>query len=320
MNLVDRYLWAVRQHLPKTLRDDVAAELKDTLLSQIEDQQAAFGRQLTEEEVVTVLRRYGPPHAVAAGYDSAPQYLIGPAVFPSYIRTVKIVLCVLAVPAIVSVMSGAIGMDGRAISRVAGAVFQWVVIALLNLAGVTLLFARAERRAARPAAVEPWDPMTLPDVPPSGEPAPVARADAIASFVGTVALLVWWLGVNGAVWRWFRPTALPLEWAAIWSDMTPAVVIVLLGTMAREVMAMRRPRMVAFYNTAGLILNVAALFILSRLLQADELVQADGLTAVLNMTIRVSLVVMLLVAVVDAGMGLKRLWHMTAMTRSAATG
>jgi hypothetical protein len=41
MALLDRYLQAVRKRLPRSQRDDIVAELRDILLSQIEAEEAA---------------------------------------------------------------------------------------------------------------------------------------------------------------------------------------------------------------------------------------------------------------------------------------
>ena len=40
MELMDRYLQAVRFALPKSQRDDIVQELKDSLLSQIEERES----------------------------------------------------------------------------------------------------------------------------------------------------------------------------------------------------------------------------------------------------------------------------------------
>jgi hypothetical protein len=53
MELVDRYLGAVKSYLPqteKTQHDDIIAELKDGLLSRMEERESELGRALTEEE------------------------------------------------------------------------------------------------------------------------------------------------------------------------------------------------------------------------------------------------------------------------------
>src|SRR5664279_664095 len=91
MELIDRYLQAVKFALPKAQRDDVLRELSDEILSQVEEKEAALGRPLTDDEQVAMLRQIGHPALVAGRYRQQ-QYLIGPVVFPIYRIVLKWVL------------------------------------------------------------------------------------------------------------------------------------------------------------------------------------------------------------------------------------
>ena len=90
MNLLNRYLQAVGQCLPKARRDDILEELRTNLLSQMEDREEEFGRPLTESEVVRMLQDHGNPMIVAGRYREANLgfafgiQLIGPELFPIY--------------------------------------------------------------------------------------------------------------------------------------------------------------------------------------------------------------------------------------------
>ena len=68
MTLVDRYLRAVRDYLPRGQQDDIINELSDNLQSRIEDEAAARGRPLSETEEAAILKEFGHPMAVAARY------------------------------------------------------------------------------------------------------------------------------------------------------------------------------------------------------------------------------------------------------------
>src|SRR5271170_5032519 len=83
MDLLDRYLQAVKKHLPWQRQDDILAELRANLESQLEDKEAELGRPLTKDEAEAWLKQIGPPIQVAARYQPQ-QYLIGPAIFPTY--------------------------------------------------------------------------------------------------------------------------------------------------------------------------------------------------------------------------------------------
>src|SRR5580658_6785303 len=89
MELLDRYLQAVRKHLPWQRQDDIIAELRANLEAQLEEKEAALGRPLTQAEAEGWLKQLGSPMQVAAGYQPQ-QYLIGPNIFPTYRYVLKL--------------------------------------------------------------------------------------------------------------------------------------------------------------------------------------------------------------------------------------
>jgi len=100
MATLDSYLAAVGKYLPKGQEEDILGELRDHLLSLLEEREGRLGRPLTEAEEEAVLRAYGEPLTVAGGYRAdgrclafGPQ-LIGPALFPFYLKVLSINLAV----------------------------------------------------------------------------------------------------------------------------------------------------------------------------------------------------------------------------------
>lgn len=89
MELLDRYLEAVRKHLPWQRQDDIIAELRANLEAQLEEKESAQGRPLTMPEMEAWLKQLGSPMRMAAPYQPQ-QYLIGPAVFPIYRHVLKL--------------------------------------------------------------------------------------------------------------------------------------------------------------------------------------------------------------------------------------
>ena len=51
MELLDRYLNAVRFWLPAAQQDDIIAELGDDIRSQIEEREATLGRKLDDDDL-----------------------------------------------------------------------------------------------------------------------------------------------------------------------------------------------------------------------------------------------------------------------------
>jgi len=50
MEMIDRYLQAVKFALSPAQRDDIIKELRDSILSQVEEKEATLGRPLNEDE------------------------------------------------------------------------------------------------------------------------------------------------------------------------------------------------------------------------------------------------------------------------------
>src|SRR3954470_22971163 len=121
--ILDRYLTAVKFWLPKSQREDIAAELAANLQSEIDDRTEALGRPLTDVELAAFLKQHGPPILVASRYRGEHRtvnfgrQLIGPIVFPYYWVALKVSLVLLLVPRIIS--SVFLNGDGHTPSEVA---------------------------------------------------------------------------------------------------------------------------------------------------------------------------------------------------------
>ena len=75
MDLIDRYIAEVGRYLPAKNRADIQAELRSSLVDNLE---ARAGENPSEEDTAQVLKEFGPPRKVAASYWPEGQYLIGP--------------------------------------------------------------------------------------------------------------------------------------------------------------------------------------------------------------------------------------------------
>jgi len=107
MQLLDRYLTAVKFWLPQKQREDIAAELAANFQSEIDDRAAELGRPLNDDEVAALLKQQGTPILVASRYQQEHRtvtfgrQLIGPILFPFYWTAIKVTLVLLLIPGIV---------------------------------------------------------------------------------------------------------------------------------------------------------------------------------------------------------------------------
>jgi|CZKF01.1.fsa_nt_gi hypothetical protein len=201
MDLLDRYLQAVKKHLPWQRQDDILAELKANLEAQLEDKEAALGRPLTTAEAEDWLRQLGHPIQVAARYQPQ-RSLIGPALFPFYLYVLKLAfLWATVIYAIYSVVQIATQTPSQ-ISLLA-IVLRLPDGLLRTATWVTLIFAIIEFAAARcpgkfPTLAPPstnWSPSALPprDRQLAGGKKPRSFAYAVTEVIFGFLFLVWWL-------------------------------------------------------------------------------------------------------------------------------
>ena len=95
MKLIELYLEEIRRQLPSRNRDDILKEIQSTLMDTIEDRNPNPGSTPDEDTVKAVLKEFGSPREVARQY-GAKNYLVGPRLFPIYLRVLRIVLIVVA--------------------------------------------------------------------------------------------------------------------------------------------------------------------------------------------------------------------------------
>lgn len=188
MELIDRYLHAVRFWLPKAQRDDIITELSEDIRSQIEDKEAELGCKANGEDVGVILKQCGHPLLVAQRY--LPQeYLIGPSMFPIYSFVLKIVGLVYVVPWLLVWLGYVIFSPAyRAQNPIHNLEQLWQGVVGLVFA-ITLLFALAERFVVKSWAQEDWDPRKLPSVRDSNQ---IPRSSSIFDLTIGIAFIVWW--------------------------------------------------------------------------------------------------------------------------------
>jgi hypothetical protein len=227
MELLDRYLQAVKKHLPWERQDDIVAELKANLEAQLEDKEAELGRPLTKEEMEAWIQQLGSPLLVAARY--GPQrHLIGPALFPIYWYLLRLVIGWTTLIYLIAktVEIGAKGLSGHA---VLDAALRLPGIWLINAAVVTLIFAVVEAAGARfPGRYIPfapmspvWLPAALPPLAKSAGERPRSFAKALAEVIFGWLLLAWLLLVPRHPYLLLGPGAwvlasLPYKLAPVW--------------------------------------------------------------------------------------------------------
>lgn len=88
-NLIDRYVYDVGRRLPAKNREDVQMELRSALQDALDERGIDASNPAHEERVVELLREFGEPHKVAAGYGTR-RFIVGPELQPTYWLVLRI--------------------------------------------------------------------------------------------------------------------------------------------------------------------------------------------------------------------------------------
>jgi hypothetical protein len=328
MDLIARYLQAVRFWLPKEQQDDILAELSQDLNAQVEEQEERLGRKLNELEVETLLRQRGSPIQVANRY--LPQRsLIGPLLFPIYLFVLKVVSLCLLIPAGVGLVAGAISGPLRPMVNGGweppfGHIGAQLWSAWFSaMAVVTLVFAVLERTQVKAEILEKWDPRKLPPLRPKHV---IPRTSSAIEVAVNLCVLVWW--------GWNMAAPLDLRFGNVHVLLAPKWEMFFWGilalTMASTVVAavnFVRPYWTPARVTARLCLDVAGAVFFCWVLKANLLATIDwpGATPeksalVVEMVNQwmarafpIAILICLLIAAVNA-------WRLVSVVRKQGTG
>jgi hypothetical protein len=274
MELLDRYLQAVKKYLPKNRRDDIAAELRSNILEQVEDKEAELGRPLTIEEEEEMLRKHGHPMQVATRY-MPQQQLIGSTVFPYYWFTLKAALP-MALLAYTVVMSLTFISQPVTFGRIVAMMFRFPQIALYTAFWITIVFIVMDFAQAKYVknrnTLYAWSPRNLPPVEGKEELGTKSVFEVIASGLG----ILWLLAVPSLPFLLLGPADNLLRYmqpAPVWHTFYWAFVAILASQWLAEIVGLfsapgRRVRPIIGVVGQGL---VAILFCLL-LLRTNEYV------------------------------------------------
>ncbi|HEY1075929.1 MAG TPA: hypothetical protein VGE51_04515 [Fontimonas sp.] len=234
MTDVDRYVAAVKEHLPRKQADDLAAEIRSTLLEEIDARAQDAGRPLNAGERLEILRQHGHPMRVGAGYH-ARRTLIDESAFPLYKLALKYVLLGLLIAQLTQ--SAASVSAGH--SNPVQLFFQlyWGVAnsALIGFAATTLLFWVFQDKLLQLAGLDNWNPKHL--APLTEKDGRIGRGSTAFEFVFNLVVLRW-LNLD-----WLAPDSLAALGIAAWSDEATLML-----------------RIVSLCTVAALLLNVVDLF------------------------------------------------------------
>ena len=280
MQLVERYLQAVKFWLPKEQKEDITAELSEDIHSQIDEKEAELGRKLSEPEVESILIQRGRPILVANRY--LPQeHLIGPVLFPIYRLVLKIVMLCYVVPWTVTWIVLLIVNSSGYAAKLAG--HSWVEAlgwlwaslwstAFLAVGTVTFVFAILERVQRKSHFLEEWNPRKL---PPVNNPHLIPRFNSIVELAAGVIFCTWWTAHISSRML-LNQENLRISLAPAWRYFFWGFLLVALFNIAFAVANLARPYWTARRATFRLLSDTAGSVLFCWLLKANILAEIAG--------------------------------------------
>ena len=163
--LIDRYLMAVSEHLPKRLRKDTVTEISSLIQDALDDRSKTEGRPPDDAMMVEVLKQFGSPESIVAPYLPA-KYLVGPQLFPTFSLVISIVLPIIAVLSLVGFWIGHIqptpvtGVEF--ISNIANSIGDMFSAVIQGFGNIVIIFAILQW-VLPDFRIKPkeWDPRSL---------------------------------------------------------------------------------------------------------------------------------------------------------------
>src|ERR1700720_761400 len=280
MQIIDGYLHSVKKCLPAGQADDIIKELSENISSQIEDKEGELNRPLTEAEIEAILKQHGHPLVVASRYRqeqrsvSFGRQIIGPALFPFYIRVLKFNLGLTSV--VLLVIFAALFAGGQPIGNFLQ-VFLYQL--LIQFAIVTLIFWLADQHFTR--FPDRWDPrkpygVRHPAFTTREDGPRIPRLNSASHLIALLIALFWIRMVQHHQFLFFGPAPSFLSLSPNWTRLyLPINGLILLGIIGAGI-SLVRPDWVRLHWLIRALVSVGNLIVALFLLKSgDSIVIVD---------------------------------------------
>jgi hypothetical protein len=319
MDLLDRYLHAVKVWLPRTQQDDIIAELSEDLNSQIEDRETELGRKLKEDEVVAILKKRGQPIVVASGYGSR-QSLIGPAWFPGYCFVLKLILGIM-VPIYALIVTPTLYFSSPNPNAALLNMLRGLPGAALGTFGIiTLIFVCLERFQfhGQSKTLPDWDPRSLPPVPVAPRNLPGPRSVAIGELVWGVLSTLAWIYL-ARFHPSFRFEAFGFSLAPVWQNNFWPILLLAMSGIPAGLVGLLRPARMRLHSTLRLLIDACTLILIGVVYHAGTWIEITSLKLPVahvaeiargyNLGVRIAFIVISIVVIADVLQEVYRIVH-----------
>lgn len=270
MDLLDRYLNSVRPFLPRGQQEDILDELSANIRARMDDREEQLGRPLTADEQEAILQDYGHPMLVAGRYRTNTgsvafgRQIIGPALFPFYVRALKFVMgASLAIYLVVLVALTVTGNEMNFGDVLGTAALQ----VLIQFAVITLVFAVVERS---PTTLR-WSAESAPKARPTTLARPqVSRLESVSKIVAVVVVAAWLWTLFAQPTLYVGAIAQTYHLGPIWEQVALPTLLIFALSAAQAVVNLFRPDWTLLPLVVRLLTDLGALGIALYLLRGSS--------------------------------------------------
>lgn len=308
MNLVERYIQAVKIELPAPQREDIARELKSTIQDELDAMTERHGRSPTDTETSEYLQRLGHPVRVASTYWTR-RSLVSEDAYPLYKQALVLAVCVYIV---ISVLTSApeIGQaQGWGLVYFPKFLFDLLSTVLFGVVAVTLVFHYFGDQIAAQPFFWRWNPEHLPNL--SNLAASLPRSETVSALISNIfALSLLTFGSLG----WSTPS-FTVEFSAGAAALMVLRLLVLID-FALNLLNLAQP----YWTRSKLLVNVglhlAVAFCLVQLMLLPQVLVISSTTRTIdpsmiannNLSIKITLGIVLLIVIYSAWKTVRRVW------------
>jgi hypothetical protein len=281
--LTDKYVAATLRRVPEKQRPEISRELRAAIADDV-DGRLHDGATPAEAEFAA-LTQLGDPYRLAASYTNRPLALIGPDLYPAWVRSLKVV-CLTSLPVVFVVLVVISIAQGHNVwAAIFGPLGSIVSVGIYIAFTVTLLFAIAERiwTSDRRARLE-WTPDSLAT---EIDPPDLTRwGDVIAHVVGSLVVAGLLLLDRYSPVVTGKHGRIPVIDPALWSFWVPLFLVLLGLGIVLELVTFRLGRwtigtailrmIVGTVGAAAVIVAVLTTTVVNPQLTRDASLQAGG--------------------------------------------
>jgi hypothetical protein len=286
MQLLDRYLKAIRSYLPAGQKDDIIRELSEDIRSRMEEKESELGRPLAEADVEALLKSYGHPLLVAGRYRQDDhtvafgKQLIGPVLFPFYTKVLTFNLGITS--AVLVFVFAVLIASGQPLALLKNLPTVFFYQLLIQFVVVTAIFTGVDRHLTKHP--DRWDPRkpiypyyaNLERVEESEEPATVSRIESVSKLIGLLVLLVWLRVMQHSPFLVLGPLAAYLRFAPVWNQIYLPVLLVIFVSMAQAGINLVWPAWVTLRSATKVVSGALVLAIWFFLFKSGPWIVAEG--------------------------------------------